>query len=278
MRFRVLGPLEVEGEAGPVAVSGRRPRALLTALLLHPGAAVPSDRLVDTLWGEQPPEAPANALQQVVARLRARLAGGGRDLTDVIATAPGGYRLAVPPESVDAEEFERGYRRARALLDTDPSAAADALDEVLALWRGTAYGEFAEEFARAPSVRLEELRTAGREDRADLHLRLGQVPEAVAAARDLASEHPLRDRPVELLMRALHASGRVPEALGVYRAHRDRLADELGLDPPAVLRELESGILREDLPTPTPPAEPSRPAVRHAGPAPAGATRRDHRP
>ena len=247
MRFRVLGPLEVEGETGPVAVPGRRPRALLTALLLQPGAVVATDRLVDLVWGDRPPEAPANALQQVVARLRSRLADGGPDLADVLVTAPGGYRLAVSPEVVDAEAFERGYRQARRHVDDDPGRAADLLDEVLPLWRGPAYGEHADGFAKAPSTRLDELRTTAREDRAELHLRLGHTAEAVAAARDLVAEHPLRDRPVDVLMRALHAAGRVPDALEAYRSHRDRLADELGLDPPAALGELEASILRGDL-------------------------------
>ncbi|HET9944106.1 MAG TPA: BTAD domain-containing putative transcriptional regulator, partial [Actinomycetes bacterium] len=247
MRFRVLGPLEVEGDAGPIAVPGRRPAALLTALLLHPGAVVATDRLVDSVWGDQPPEAPANALQQVVARLRSRLAAGGPDLADALVTAPGGYLLSVPPEAVDAEQFERGYRLSRQYVDDDPQRAADLLDEVLPLWRGPAYGEHADGFAHAPSVRLTELRTAAREDRAELDLRLGHAPDAVAAARDLVAEHPLRDRPVEVLMRALHATGRVPDALEAYRAHRDRLAAELGLDPAPALAELEGQILRGEL-------------------------------
>ncbi len=253
MRFRVLGPLEVEGDTGTVAVSGQRPRALLTALLLDPGAVVPLDRLIDALWGEDSPGAPGNALQQVVARLRGRLAAAGDGAAEVLVTVPGGYRLAVPAESVDAEEFERDFRRSRDLRDHDPEAAAALLDRALKMWRGPAYGEHAEGFARAPAVRLEELRISALEDRAGLHLRLGELTEAVAAARDLVSAHPLRDRPVDLLMRALHADGRTPEALEAYRAHREHLADELGLDPPAALRDLEAGILRDEVPAPDPP-------------------------
>lgn len=267
MKFKVLGPLEVEGDAGTaVVLPGKRPRALLTALLLDPGAGVPLDRLVDVLWGDEPPGAPANALQQIVARLRGRLAAGGDGTVDALVTTPDGYRLAVPPDSVDAVLFERTYRRGRALLDEDPRAAAELLDEALGLWRGPAYGDHAEGFARAPAVRLEELRTAALEARADLHLRLGEVTEAVAAARDLVLTHPLRDRPVDLLMRALHAAGRTPEALDVFREHRERLADELGLDPPAALRDLEASILRDELPTSEPP--PVTPSHRPTSPLP----------
>lgn len=263
MRFKVLGPLEVEGGTGAaVVITGQRPRALLTALLLDPGAVVPLDRLVDALWGDEPPSAAANALQQIVARLRVRLAAAGDGTADALVTASGGYRLAVPPDAVDAAVFERGYRRARALGDEDPRLAAGVLEEALALWRGPAYGEHAEGFARAPAVRLEELRTAALEDRAELHLRLGGLTEAVTAARDLSAAHPLRDRPVELLMRALHAAGRTPESLDVYRGHRERLADELGLDPPVALRDLEASILRDDVSTPEPPqVAPSRRAT-----------------
>ncbi len=246
MKFRVLGALEVEGDDGPVQVSGGRPRALLTALLLQPNAVVSTDRLVDAVWGEEPPEAPANALQQVVTRLRARLGSGA----DCLVTAPGGYRVAVGPGALDAEEFEASYRRARTIIDAEPAEAARELDAALALWRGPAYGEFSEAFAQAPAVRLAELRTAAAEDRVELLLRRGAATEAVAAASELVGEAPLRERPVELLVRSLHACGRVADALDAYRRYRELLADELGLDPPAGLRELETRILQDDLPGP----------------------------
>ena len=143
MRFKVLGPLEIEGESGPVTLSGQRARALLTTLLLSPDAVVSSERIVDALWGENPPESPANAVHQVVTRLRSRLGAEA----GCVRTVPGGYLLATGDGSVDAHDFEAGYRRARALMSADPSEAARVLDEVLALWRGPAYGEFAGGFA-----------------------------------------------------------------------------------------------------------------------------------
>ena len=257
MRFRVLGPVEIESEDGPVVVSGQRLRALLTALLLQPNSVVPTDRLVEALWGQDLPESPANALHQVVTRLRARL---GR-WADCVRTGPGGYVLVAPDGSIDAEVFEGTYRRARSLMDAgsdraDPDqadldqAAQRRAGQALALWRGPAYGEFASGFAQAAAVRLQELRTAALEDRVELLLRRGATTDAVADARDLVAAEPLRERPVELLMRALHADGRVAEALDAYRDHRELLADELGLDPPAGLRELEARILRDDLPAP----------------------------
>ena len=136
MRFRVPGPLQIETDDGPVVVSGQRPRALLTALLLQPRTVVSSDRLVDLLWGLDLPKSPANALQQVVTRLRTRL---GR-WADCVRTEPGGYLLDIADGSVDADEFELRYRRAREVLDADPEQANRILDGALALWRGSAYG------------------------------------------------------------------------------------------------------------------------------------------
>ena len=249
MRFRVLGPLEIETDDGPIAITGQRPRALLTALLLQPRKLVSTDRLVDALWDEDLPDSPANALQQVVTRLRARL---GR-WASVVRTEPGGYLLAAPDGAIDADEFELSYRRARTLMDADPGQAARVLDRALALWRGPTYGEFGNGFAHVGAVRLEELRMAALEDRVELLLRAGAATEAVAQARDLVAAEPLRERRTALLMRALHADGRVADALDAYRHLRRVMAEELGLDPSAGLRELEARILSDDLPGPPQP-------------------------
>lgn len=252
MMFRVLGPVEVEVDGGLVELPGIRPRTLLTALLLRPCSVVSSDRLVDVLWGEQPPAAPGNALQQVVARLRARLG----PLAGLLRTVPaGGYSLTIPDGALDAELFEYLGREARARADRDPRAAAELLDRALGLWRGTAYAELADGYAQPASVRLEELRTAALEERAALHVAMGEYADAAAAARRLLTAEPLRERPVEVLMTALHADGRSPEALAVFREHRTLLADELGLDPSPGLRALEARILRGD-PVPSPPSPP----------------------
>jgi predicted ATPase/DNA-binding SARP family transcriptional activator len=246
MRFKVLGPLEIEGDDGSVPIVGQRLRALLTALLTRPNEVVATARLIEAIWGEDPPDAPVNALQQVVTRLRSRL---GR-AAGCVATAPGGYRVVVAPGALDADLFETSCRRARRLMEVEPEVAARELESALALWRGPAYGEFADGFAQAASVRLAELRTAAAEDHLELLIRTGAATDAVAGARHLVGETPLRERPVELLMRALHACGRVADALEAYRSHRQLLADELGLDPPAGLRDLEARILQDDLPGP----------------------------
>ena len=253
--FRLLGPLEVEHDDGPIALGGERARALLTALLLQPNSLVPAYRLIEVLWPNATPDNPENALHQVVARLRSRLGPLGRCLV----TRPPGYLIEAEPSLIDTERFEAAYREARSRSIQNPAGAAELLDEALALWRGPAYAEFADGFARSAATRLEELRLAAYQDRAALALRCGAVFEAVTRARQLTEAEPLRERPVELLMQALHADGRTSDALEAYRAYRDRLADELGLDPSAELAQLESRILRNEVERPRPASRSSSP-------------------
>jgi predicted ATPase/DNA-binding SARP family transcriptional activator len=260
MLFRVLGPLEIDtGETERTTLSGERLRAFLVALLLQPGVVVPARALVEVLWGDDAPGDPGNALHQLVRRLRAALGPAG----SAVETRPPGYRLAVDPDSVDAEVFERACRKARALAAADPAGAVVLLDRGLALWRGPAYGEFAETFAQAPAVRLEELRLTALEDRATLLYESGAAADALAAARELVAVAPLRSRPVEVLMRSLSAEGRAGEALEVYRRHRGMLTDELGMDPAAKLEELQQQILSDAVPPPR-----QAPREERTGPTP----------
>ncbi|MGY1708370.1 BTAD domain-containing putative transcriptional regulator [Geodermatophilus sp. SYSU D00758] len=248
MLFRVLGPLEVEVGAERITIAGERSRALLVALVLAPGTAVPTSRLVDTLWPDAPPEDPANALHQAVRRLRAALGPLGA----LVRRRAPGYELAVDPAAVDAERFEAACREARRVGAADPAGAVRLLEEALALWRGPAYGEFADGPARAAAVRLEELRTTALEERAARLLAAGAVADAVAAARDLVEREPLRARPVEVLVQALAADGRPAEAVEAYHRHRRLVADELGMDPSPELRELATRVLRGDTRRPVP--------------------------
>jgi predicted ATPase/DNA-binding SARP family transcriptional activator len=263
MLFRVLGPLEVELDGVPTVPPGPRPRALLTALLLQPNTVVPGYRLAEAVWGEELPDRVEGALHTTVARLRRALGRAG----ELIVTRPPGYVLVTNESATDASRFEACYRAARARFADDPATAANLLEEALALWRGPAYGEFADGFARPAATRLQELRLGALEDRAALLLQRGRLEEAVATAGDLAAAQPLRERPVELLMRALHATGRTPEALEAYRRHRALVTGALGLDPSPGLRELEARILRDDVPPPqTADVQVSRAPIRpHLG-------------
>ncbi|MEV6941211.1 BTAD domain-containing putative transcriptional regulator [Streptomyces sp. NPDC051172] len=237
MRFGILGPLEARTDDGaPVDPGGPRPRTLLTLLLLDAGRSVSTDRLIDGLYGAEPPAGAANALQSQISRLRRRLAPHAE-----IEATPTGYRIATTPDTVDALRFEQLVAQARTVAGDHRQAAAQ-LREALALWRGPALPDLPD--AHAEAARLEELRLAAVQDRIEADLALGGGPELVPELRVLLSAHPLSERLYGQLMRALHAGGRPAEALTVYEDARRTLADELGADPSPELSALHLELLR----------------------------------
>ena len=259
MRFRVLGPVGVETGDGVERVpGGAQGRALLAALLLRPGALVPVHQLAEAVWGERLPADVDNAVHVAVRRLRRALGpAAGR-----LVTGPRGYRLDLDGTPTDAELFEEGCRAARERMGTDPAGAVALFDRALARWRGPAFGEFAESFARPAAVHLEEQRRIAGEDRVEALLRAGSLDEATASSARLVAAHPLADRPVLLLLRSLAAAGRTAEALGAYQRHLRVLREELGLDPSPQLRDLHRSILRGDVEGPPPAAAgPVRPRL-----------------
>ncbi|MFG3601762.1 BTAD domain-containing putative transcriptional regulator [Micromonospora chersina] len=238
MWISLLGPLELRADTGtPVEVGGARLRRLLILLALEPGRTVTVGRLTDALWAGEPPAGAANALQALVSRLRR----AGLP----VEAHPGGYRLAVAPDDVDAHRFEAAVRAARARLADDPAEGCRRLAEALDLWRGPALADVADaDFARAPVARLTELRLAATEDLTEARLDRA-APEAVLPQlRELVAAHPLRERLTGLLIRALHRAGRPAEALAEYERLRATLADTLGTDPGPELAALHLEILR----------------------------------
>ncbi|WP_445520217.1 BTAD domain-containing putative transcriptional regulator [Streptomyces sp. NEAU-174] len=244
MQIGMLGPLEVRTDDGGSAdVPGARLRGLLVALALRPGQVVPKASLIDWIWGERPPADAANALQRLVSRLRKALPGG------VIEGQPDGYRLLVEPDAVDAVRFERlvGAGRARA---EDGARRVRLLREGLELWRGAAMQDVGPQDSaafEAAVVRLEGLRLTATEERAEAEVTLGRGAELVAELTDLVAAHPVRERLVAALMRALVAAGRDSEALRVYQRAREALADALGVDPSPELAALHVALLRGEL-------------------------------
>ena len=242
MQIRILGSFEVQTDDGVFAdVPGTRLRGLLIALALEPGHVVPKATLVDWIWGERPPSEAANALQRLVSRLRKALPDG------VIEGQSDGYRLTVEPDAVDAVRFERLVRLARA--DSDPRRVG-LLREALALWRGAVMqGVDLQESAafNAAVTRLEGLRLTALEDRFDAEVGLGHGGELITELTDLVAAHPVRERLVAALMRALVASGRDAEALLVYQRTREALAGALGVDPAPELSALHVALLRGEL-------------------------------
>ncbi|MGD0561038.1 MAG: BTAD domain-containing putative transcriptional regulator [Streptosporangiaceae bacterium] len=239
MQIGVLGSFEVRTDDGVLAdVPGARLRALLIALALEPGHVVPKATLVDWIWGERPPSEAANALQRLASRLRKALPEG------LVEGRPDGYRLRVEPDAVDAVRFERLIGQAR--TDQDPRL----LREALALWRGTAMQDIGLPDSAAfdaAVTRLEGLRLAAMEDRFDAEISLGHGGELVTELTDLVAAHPVRERLVAALMRALVATGRDTEALLVYQRTREALADALGVDPSPELSALHVALLRGEL-------------------------------
>src|ERR687885_2700452 len=265
MQFRILGPLEVHDDSRPVALGGPKHRALLGVLLLHANESISSERLVDELWGDQPPARAHKLVQGYVSGLR-KLLGPAR----VVTRSPG-YLARVEDGELDALEFDRLVTEAGAA--EEPPLKAERLRRALELWRGSALANLRlESFGDREAERLNELRLAALLERIEIDLELGRHAELVGELEALVAEHPLQERFRALLMLALYRSGRQADALELYRATRTLLAEELGLDPSPELQRLERLVLTHDAeldpprfearvelpPAPTPPPEPER--------------------
>ena len=242
MEYRILGPLEVRDDDGaPVALGGRRQRALLARLLLEADRTVAVDQLVDDLWGHDVPGSAVKMVHIYVSQLRKLLPA------EVLRTRPPGYSLHIEPGALDLDRFAALRDAGRAALAAGAAQTADEqLREALALWRGAALAEFSEPFARVEAARLEELQLACLEDRIEADIALGRQGDVVGELEALVARHPLRERLRGQLMLSLYRSGRQAEALAAYRAFRATLDEQLGLEPSVGLRALERRILQQD--------------------------------
>jgi DNA-binding SARP family transcriptional activator len=238
VEFRILGPLEVVGDDGPIALGGQKQRALLGLLLVHAGEVLATDRLVADLWGERPPKTATTSLQNFVSHLR-KLLGA-----DTVETRPPGYVLRLDPDRFDLARFERLVASARGAA---PAERVRLLREALGLWRGPPLADLAfETFAQSEIRRLEELRAEALEARIDADLELGAGGELVGELESLVIQYPLRERLRGQLMLALYRSGRQAEALQAYLDARRALVDELGIEPGPALKEIYTSILRQE--------------------------------
>jgi YVTN family beta-propeller protein len=248
VEFRVLGDLEVRHNGETLPLGAHQQRAVLAILVLHAGEVVSADRLIDELWGDEPPPRAAKTVQVYVSRLRKVLTTVNGQIDDPIVTRDHGYVLRIDPEQVDASVFERLLDEGRrACTEREFEAAATVLRNALGLWRGSPLADFTfDAFAANEIARLEELRLEALETRIDADLALGRHVAVVAELEALTAEHPLRERLRAQRMLALYRSGREPEALALYRETRTALVDELGMEPSPALRELHEAILRQD--------------------------------
>ena len=256
--FRVLGPVEAVRAGQPVRLGGRRQRWLLALLLVEPGRAISTDRLIDELWQGGPPRGAEGTLRVYVSRLRSALGA------NTLFARPPGYMLDIDAEVVDAWRFERLYREGRdALARGAAGLATDRLGAALALWHGPAFADVRDGGVVADEARrLDELRLAALEERIDAELSLGRHASLVAELERLVVEEPLRERLWRQLVLALYHSQRQAEAMAAYNRARTLLSESFGLDPSEELRALERAVLRQEL-APAPSA-----VERHNLPAP----------
>jgi len=245
VEFRILGPLEVVEDGNPVALGTLKERLVLAVLLLHANEFVSRERLIDDLWGEAPPPTAQKAVYVYVSKLRKTLAREGHD---PIATASGGYRLHIEPESLDASRMQVLVGDARELVaEGEMERAAARFEEALSLWRGpTLAGLQLESLGRDEVAGLDELRLAALMDRIDCDLALGRQEQALGELGVLVREHPLRERLRAQQILALYRADRQADALDAYAEARRTLVDDLGIEPSEPLQRLQQAILRHD--------------------------------
>jgi DNA-binding SARP family transcriptional activator/tetratricopeptide (TPR) repeat protein len=237
MEYRVLGPLEIICDGVALNLGGVRQQRVLAGLVLANGQAVGLSRLASIAWGDAAPITAERQVQNRIATLRGMLTAAGA--ASALTTTPSGYRLSLPPESVDVHAFDQQCRTAASAAD--PAAA---LRSALAMWRGPALAGLGGTVLDGEIAALEERRLNTLERCLELELAAGL--SVIAELTALVYQRPLRERPVVLLMTALYRAGRQGEALACYRDLTNRLADDLGLDPSAELQALHQRMLRAD--------------------------------
>ncbi|GAA0363708.1 AfsR/SARP family transcriptional regulator [Actinoallomurus spadix] len=248
VEFRILGHLEVIVRGGLLGVGPLKQRTLLAYLLLHPNQVVPAGRLVEALWGEDPPRTARQSLQNGIGGLR-KLISATRTLGAAsIATRAPGYMLEVDPQAIDVHRFLRLRAEGRtALAGRRYEDASRSFRRALSCWRGSVLSDLVEAGVTWPAIdHLEEMRLAALEDRIDADLRLGRYSDVAGEVAQLLAATPLRERLWERLIIALYRADRQADALAAYRNCRRVLVDELGIEPNRRLRELERAILAQD--------------------------------
>ncbi|PBC62753.1 AfsR family transcriptional regulator [Streptomyces sp. Tue6028] len=268
LRFSVLGPVRAWRGDDALPAGSPQQRALLAALLLREGRTATASELIDALWGDEPPSQALAAVRTYASRLRKALG------TDVLVSESGGYAIrSLGDGALDlarAQELAADAEKARG--GGDLCRARELLRDALGQWDGEALASVPGPYAETQRARLDEWRLQLLESCLDMDLEQGCHAEAVSELTALTAAHPLRERLRELLMLALYRSGRQAEALAVYADTRRLLADELGVDPRAGLKELQQRILQADPGLAEPSAPAAEPAAAPVRPAQLPAT------
>ncbi|MEV7171935.1 BTAD domain-containing putative transcriptional regulator [Streptomyces sp. NPDC093224] len=251
--FRLLGPLIVQTDDGPLRINGRRQATVLSMLVLYADRVVSVDTLVDAVWPDSPPATARNQIAICVATLRKTFKQAG--VTDLLVTSPPGYLLAKGEHRVDVQEFlERAEKGRDAARRGRAEEACTLFEEALSIWRGSALDETPGSRLEAEAVRLEQMRLTLVEERAGLMLQLGRHRALTGELAELVARHPLREQCREHLMLALYRSGQRAEALDVFLNGRRLLTEQLGIEPGPGLRQLHDLILRDSPELTRPPA------------------------
>ncbi len=241
----LLGQLRLRVGGEVVPVSAPRVRNLLAVLALAAGDVVPVETIGDRVWGDRPPERLRPTVQNLIFRLRATI---GRD---VVRVRTEGYSLDIPRSNVDVLRFVSEVDRAGRLPVPDDERRC--LAAALATWTGVPFADLsATWFDEAVAPGLIERYLAARERRIDLDIAAGELEALLPELRDLTAEHPLRESLWWRLIRLLDTTGRRAEALACYDEVRRTIADELGVEPGAELRDLHGQLLAADAEAPAP--------------------------
>jgi DNA-binding SARP family transcriptional activator/tetratricopeptide (TPR) repeat protein len=245
VEFRILGPLEVRADGARLRLGGPRQERILAALLLDAGRVVGLGRLAEAVWDAEPPKTADRQVQNLVATLRRIFVGAGAP-PDIIGTERHGYAIRIGRQQLDADQFTHLVETARRLRAEDPAAAIAAYRSGLRLWQGPALAGLTSRALEPAAAHWDEMRTAAWEECHTCELEVGRHGEVVGELAVLIDQHPFRERLTQLLMLALYRGGRQTEALAAYRDLRERLAEQLGLDPSEGSRALHDAILRRD--------------------------------
>jgi len=248
MEYRILGPTEALDGDVRVDIGSRQQRALLALLLLNVNRVVSTERILEEIWPAEP-VGKEKTLWVYVSRLRSALEPDrpAHGKNTVLVTKDRGYSLRVDAEDIDAHRFESAVKRGRSLVVDDPSSAATVLQEALSMWHGSPLEDFTyDEFAQSEIARLEELRLTAVEDRIDADMRMSRHRDVIGETERLVRDHPLRERPVGLVMTALYRSGRQADALRAFQTYRRTIGEELGIEPSPELCRVEEQVLLHD--------------------------------
>ncbi|MFJ9696752.1 AfsR/SARP family transcriptional regulator [Kitasatospora sp. NPDC101183] len=249
LRFQVLGPVQAWLEGRELSLGPPQQQAVLTTLLLHGGRPVTTQDLVDGLWGDRPPTQAVAALRTYVSRLRAVIEPSReiRKPAELLVSVADGYALRVPGPALDLTVFEGLTTQATAArVSGDKHEAYRLLAQALDMFSGRPLTGVPGPYADAQRLRLAERQVTASEELCSTALEIGLHSEIVGELNNLTAEHPLRERPRELLMLALYRCGRQAEALGVYTDTRKLLIEELGVEPGAGLSTMHNRILAAD--------------------------------